>query len=181
MKNGRPPSWRFNAEKSTDWTVEERERVFDALEETPSFVKNLEIDSIYRMKESRSPENPAAANGATIVLYDKAFDTSQNLTHILNHEIAHRLFETLPSKERESFRVAAKWIEKRTNGEVSYVAGRPESKFMRPNGKISVEEDFADGVAFFIHQPSRLKATSPEVFQWMEQNLKPKLDNRGRK
>lgn len=181
LKNERPPSWRFTTEKSADWTVEERERVFETLEETPSFLRNLDIDAIYRMKESKSPANPAATHGPDIVLYDKAFDSTEVLAHVLNHEMAHRLFDTLPPKEQISFRATAKWEEKRVNGPLTYAPGRPESKFLRPNGRLSYEEDFADDVAAYIHQPNRLKAVSPEIFGWMEKHLKPKFSKGSQK
>lgn len=128
--------------------------------------------------ESGVPDNPGATHGADIVLYDKAFDSDQVLTLILNHEMAHRLLETLTRDELKSFLDAAKWKAKRVGGARTYVAGRPESQFLRPNGKLSYQEDFADDVAAYIHQPNRLKAVSPELFLWMEKHLKPRLTKR---
>jgi hypothetical protein len=181
LKNGRPPSWRFGAEKSVDWTAEETERALEALEETPSFLRNLDVDAIYRMKEASNPANPAAMHGTDIVLYDKAFDSTEILAHILNHEMAHLLFDTLSQKDQISYRSTARWEEKRQLGPPTYVPGRPESQFLRPNGRLSYEEDFADNVAAFIHQPSRLKAVSPEIFGWMDKHLKPRLSKGSRK
>jgi hypothetical protein len=159
-------------EKTTDWTVEERERIFEALEETPSFLKDLDVDGLYRMRESTIPGNPGATWRDNVVLYDKAFDSDQVLTLILDHELAHRLASTLSIEELKSFRQAAKW---RDMPDGSFIADRRSEQFLRPNGRLSYMEDFCDDVAAYVQQPQKLRGISPEIFEWMERHLGPRL------
>ena len=147
----------------------------EALSEIPDFLKR-DFDSIYRMKNLANPDNPASVRGTTVVVYDAAFDPKHNLTHILAHEMAHRYFEGLTESERESFRRAAGWV-----GTSSPRPGRPATEFLRPNGMLSPDEDFADDIATYFLKPADLKAKSPKIFGWMEKHLGPKLKRRNHK
>jgi len=159
-------------EKPAEWTAEERERIFESLSETPKLLKGLDIEGIYRMSESVTPENPAASYGPYVVVYNRAFEPEGNLTQVLDHEFAHRLYGALSDKERTSFRNAAKWS---LDDAGNFVCKRPMTHFVRKNEMLSPDEDFADGVAIYIHEPTKLKQASPEVFGWMDRHVKPKL------
>lgn len=162
----------MKSERPANWIPEEIERVLEALSETPKLLKGLDINAIYRMKESVNPENPAANHGGDIVIYDAAFEPKYKLAHVLDHEMAHLLFGALSEREKKAFRDAAKWglTESKT-----FVPGRPEGQFLRKNGMLSPDEDFADSVTAYIHEPQKLKKVSPETFGWMERHLKPKI------
>lgn len=174
LKNGIPKFGGSNIDKRAEWTAEERERLLEALGEIPDFLKE-DFDRIYRMKNLDHSENPASVLGTTLVLYDAAFRSDQNLAQIITHEMAHRYLEKHEG-EKESFRKAAKWI-----GSSKFQPGRPEDQFLRPNGMLSYHEDFADDMAAYIFRPESLKAKSPEIFQWMEKHIGPRLKRGGRK
>jgi hypothetical protein len=167
------PNWRPGTEKVAPWTTEERERLLEVLGETPDLLTKNKIDSIYRLHESSPPGNPASTNLNEIILYDNAFDPSFNLTHVLNHELSHRVFEDLPDSEKDSFLQAGHW--KVDSGSGQFKSSRSPTEFIRKNGMLSPKEDFADDLTEFIHQPAKLRKISPLIFHWMEDHLGPKL------
>ncbi len=171
LKIGRPVFWMFPKEKTAEWTPEELERVLIAVQETPDLLKREDIDGIYRMHQATDPANPASRRGVDVVLYDEAFSEDQNLTHVLDHELAHRLYGSLSDDERSDFAKAGEWKEE--SGRM--VPKRNEKGFVRMNGMLSPEEDFADDVTIHSQQPKKLKKTAPKVYQWMEKNIGPKM------
>lgn len=175
LKMGIPRFWGSKTDQVSEWTIEERERLFEALNEIPDFLKQ-DFDAIHRMKNLANSDNPASVKGTTVVIYDAAFSSNHNLTHILAHEMAHRYFEGLLETERESFRRAAGWI-----GTSNPRPGRPAGQFLRPNGMLSPDEDFADDIATYFLRPLELKAKAPKIFGWMEKHLGPKLKRRNSK
>jgi hypothetical protein len=176
LRPGRPEAWRHPDEQTGQWTTEERERVFDALADTPSILKDPNIFGFYRLKESSPPGNPASNNFADFVLYDSAFDEKHNLTHVISHELAHRLFEKLARGDQGDFASTAEWGA--LNGPNK--PGRTEDKFMRKNGMLSVREDFADDITAFVYEPKVLKLRAPKVYKWIEDHFGNKLRKRGK-
>lgn len=160
-------------DETTSWSSEEIERTLEALKDTPPLLAYQRVDGVYRMKRASQPDNPAASHGPDIVLYDAAFEEKYNLTHVLDHEFSHHLYQSMPDSEQRSFAGAGKW---KTTGQPT--PGRPENQFLRKNGMLSPEEDFADDVTIYIHQPKELKRVAPGVYQWMESHMKPRLEQR---
>jgi hypothetical protein len=176
LMDGRPMSWRHNSEESKKWTSEERERVLETLGETPSLLKNRNINGIYRMGASDYPDNPASNNLSDFVLYDNAFeDEKYNLTHVLNHELCHRLFDDMSTEDQRAFQQAGGWREEKRNGKTVLVNDRREEQFVRKNDMLSPIEDFADSVTAYIHEPTKLKRIAPSVFGWIDKHFGPKL------
>lgn len=176
LSRGKPPSWFFPNEEPANWTAEEVERIIEALEEAPRFLRDQGITGLFRLKKSAVPENPATTKFPNIALYDIAFEGQYNLSLIISHEFSHPLFESLSTADVSSFLKVAGW---RVNNKDQVIERRNKSEFIRENAMLSPLEDFADSVAYFIHQPSKLRATSPRIYDWMEKHLKSKLGNRG--
>jgi hypothetical protein len=177
LKSGRP-LWRPDAEKASDWAAEEVERVLEVLDETPNLLKDNNIKAIYRLKESIPPGNPASTNLNDIVLYDDAFEPPFNLTHVLDHELSHRVFEKLSDGEKGSFRRIAKW-KKDSRVKDHFTPKRSDKEYVRPNAMLSPEEDFADDLTEYVHQPAKLEKMYPPIFDWMKKHIGPKLKNGG--
>jgi len=131
-------------------------------------------------RQASEPDNPASNNYYDVVLYDKAFDTKLNLTHVLDHELAHRVFDDLSNDERESFRRAAGWQEN-PERKGSFRAGRSPGEFLRSNDSLSPEEDFADSITAYIHEPEKLKAIAPSVYNWIRKQMGTRLESRSSK
>lgn len=77
--------------KSKKWSVEEIERLHEALSVLPEIFLNLPNVKIYRMQKSKFAENPATSNNNDITLYDSAFEHKDSLAQILSHELSHSL------------------------------------------------------------------------------------------
>ena len=174
LKDGKPESWPHKSEQAAKWTVEERERVLEALEETPKLLKDTNLYGIFRVREAIDPNNPASNDYADIVIYDKAFSPDYNFTRILNHELAHRLYENLSEEEKIQFQDAGDWI---IDSSGRAKAGRPLKQFVRKNDMLSPTEDFADDVTEYVHAPERLKSTAPKVYRWIQNRFGNTLKN----
>jgi hypothetical protein len=170
LKNGTPSNWRIPNEEPSEWTPEELERIMEALNDTPEILKNFKINGLYRMKKSTLPGNPSSYKNDSIALYDSAFDKDYNLTHVLNHELGHKFYEMLTTRELQTFLKAGKW-NKKSDG---YESSRPKKQFLRNVDLLSPVEDFADSLTEYFHKPQNLKKVAPQIFNWMEKNIKPK-------
>lgn len=166
LLDGKPSTWR-PGEKVSKWTAEQRERVLAALREIPDFLKDPNIFGIFRMKDSETPNNPASSDYSDIVLYDRAFSDKENLTQVLEHEMAHRLFDKLPKSEQDDFRNVGQW-EENPQKPGTFLRGREKGGFVRENDMANPEEDFADGIVTFLNDPEKLKRTAPRVYRWMK-------------
>ncbi len=165
FREGRPESWRLQAEVTAQWTAEERDRVLRALAETSELLKNQKVVGIYRMHKAMDPLNPSSSHADDTVLYDNAFSEEYNLAEVLGHELAHRLYDSLTPAEKKEFAITGKW-----NTEYGK-PGRPECQFVRKNGTLSSEEDFADDAAFFGLHPNKLKKLAPDIYGWMNKKF----------
>lgn len=178
LVTGKPPFWPYSKEQPTAWTEEERERVHEALGELPDLLKDKNMGGIYRLREATFPGNPSTNNYSDIALYDAAFKSPYILAQILGHEFSHRFYENLSKDKKKSFQNAADWHHD-SKGEL--YTRRPESKFLRKNGMLSVEEDFADALPAFVLTPLEPKRKSPEIYGWIEKNYGRDLQPGGKK
>lgn len=168
FRSGRPPSWPLKQEKVSTWTEEERERVLEALSYFPDALQNLAIRGLYRMQKSVYDRNAASGDAAgDIVLYDPAFDLHQNLSQVLAHELAHRAYSELSPNEADDYRAATLWFDKGKNsGQPNWVCLR--KSFEAPDGGDSPAEDFSNGVEYYLFNPNRLKAVTPQAYDWIK-------------
>lgn len=151
--------------KSKKWSVEEIERLHEALSVLPEIFLNLPNVKIYRMQKSKFAENPATSNNNDITLYDSAFEHKDSLAQILSHELSHSLYRKLTDKEKATFRKAAEWIEHpKFKGALTT---KKNKKFIQPDSQLSVDEDFSNHVEHFLFKNKSLKKDSPKAHLWI--------------
>lgn len=176
--NARPKVWGYKKEKSKKWKVEELQRFYDAISVVPDKLINLKNIKIYRMARSIFKGNPATSNFGEITLYDEAFTYRDSLAQIITHELSHALYEKLNYKETESFRLSAGWVEDLLiEGALTTVK---DKKFIQPDSKISISEDFANHIEYYLFKNKLLEKESPTAFQWIKGKYGPEFKiNRG--
>lgn len=169
----RPIDWPHNNEILTPWTVEEKERVLDALCELPEEIwKNSEY-KIYRMKQSKDGQNPATSAKDILVLYDSAFKYRNTLSRVLAHEFAHEIYGNLSISDSKDYRFATNWFEVNKNGKRLLLARK--DGFVADDGRVSPEEDFANNLEFFLFDTKNLKFKTLNAYNWIENHFGDKL------
>jgi hypothetical protein len=163
LKNGKPVGWPHKNEKFVNWTKDEIELLVKALANLPIKISSLPI--FFRAKTSIVAGNPAASMSGIIVLYDKAFDNSIDLSRIIVHELAHELYRSKKPLELREYESVAKWI-RLDNSDKPFRVGR--SQFVAPDGDQSPDEDFANNLEFYVYEPLKLKLKNPEIYVWFE-------------
>lgn len=165
LSNERPGFWGYKSEKSKKWSVEEAERVYEALSVLPQQLLDLDKVKIHRMIEHVSNrDNPATTNYDDVVLYDSAFKHKVPLEQILAHELSHSLYNKLTKYQKKIFATSAKWEEAKSSGK--WVATK-EKIFFEQDSKASLEEDFANHIEYYLFKGQFLKKSSPEAHKWI--------------
>lgn len=82
LKNSSPKGWPHSSETFKNWSTEERELLFEALEKLPPELWSEEIQSVYRARKSKDHPNPATSADHIIVLYDSAFQRDYDLSRV---------------------------------------------------------------------------------------------------
>ena len=168
LKNGRPVRWPAD-EKSASWTLEQRERVLEALSELPPALRDIPIQGIFRFKKSKHYPNPGSKLGSNIALFDSAFDSSRNLARILAHELAHMSFERLNDKDAIDYRDKTQWTVEVVDHSYGW---RPRSSgFVADDGRMSPDEDYANNVEYILFEPNVLKKVTPQAYQWLRKKF----------
>lgn len=167
--------WLKNGEKLRPWSVEERERVLEALSELPPTLIIDSVKALYRLQKSLAyGENPAAGESGEIGLYDLAFNSKTNLPRVLSHEFAHELYRQFSDAEKEQYRVTAEWLlikNNRTPGVYQLVPARDDKNFVESDGPESMTEDFSNNVEYFLFAPEILKQKTPRVHDWIKKKF----------
>ena len=168
IKPGFPEGWLRHDEKSKLWSEEEKERVLEALESIPEFLRE-KIEGIYRMARDESGSaNPGSQDGGKIVLYDSAFEGKYILAHVLAHEMAHSIFERYTPDQVVEYARAGDWVGTEMLGKVLYSRGRERNTFVRDVGWSRFDEDFSSNVEFYMFKPDELKKKTPKVYEWIK-------------
>ncbi|MGZ3747486.1 MAG: hypothetical protein ACXVB4_06085 [Pseudobdellovibrionaceae bacterium] len=170
FKNGIPPNWPHSKEKAGSWTVEEKERIIEALEELPDILLSDKIAGIYRLKKSKDFPNPASSSYGVIVIYDSSFDSSRNLGRILCHELSHQNFKDLSNEEKQDYRRATGWHLKLESDRNVYWVGR-KSGYVEEDGKNSYEEDYSNNLEYYLYDPDKLKKVTPSGYEWIKKHF----------
>lgn len=170
LKDLLPSGWPRKGEIGRRWSQEERERVLEALGFLPANFRSSNLQGIFRGSHSLDFSNQATSDHrGNIVLYDNAFNRSENLTQILAHELAHRAFDDLSATDASDYRTTAKWVDISESGTPDWLSyGR---KFVLPDGVTSPEEDFANNVEYFLFNSKKLEEVSPEAFSWIKKHF----------
>ncbi len=179
IKNDGPRVWGYKQEKVKNWTAEEIERALEAISELPELLREQAIKGLYRMMRSIFGDNPATNNLGDIVLYDSALETNHNLARVLAHELAHQLFDTLPSDQKDSYRAATGWNKDAIRGK--WTCSRAAGQFVQADGRDSPEEDFANNIEYFVFNTSELQKITSGAYQWIEKHFGSRLTLKQRK
>ena len=175
IKNGLPTEWPHKNEKSQKWSVEEINRLIEAIEALPDYFKSIYLNGIYRLQKSKDFPNPAtSSSNGEIVLYDEAFAKNRNLSQIVTHELAHQLYRKMSESENLDYRMAAGWHTE-VDGRKIYILPR-EKGYIEPDGANSAEEDYANNLEYFIHNSDKLKKISPKIYDWFVKKYPNKLN-----
>jgi len=166
FKNTLPTRWPWVGEKIKSWTVEEIERVLEALDSLPKALRLKSIKGIYRFGRSKDYPNPATSRAGEIVLYDTALDESRNLARILSHEFAHEIYRNFSTKEKYDSDLAANWFESSDDKGRTIRVARGDG-FVELDGRQSSDEDFSNNVEYFLFEPEKLKTATPNVYTWI--------------
>ena len=177
IKDGLPTEWPHKIEKSQKWTTEEINRLIEAIEGLPDYLKSILINGIYRLQKSKDISNPATnSDKAEIVLYDEAFSRNRNLSRIVAHEFAHQHYAALTKEEKLDYRIAAEWHTEVKSGKVYWLPR--EKGYIEPDGIESAEEDYANNLEHFIHNSVKLKEISPKIYNWFYKKYPNKTKGR---
>lgn len=168
LSSKRPEIWGYKKEKSKKWSVEEIERLHEALSVLPDIFLNLPNVKLYRMQKSNFAENPATSNYKDTVLYDLAFEHKDSLAQILAHELSHSLYRQLTDKEKSAFLEAAAWIEHPVVFKGALTT-KKNKRFIQPDSQLSVDEDFSNHIEYFLFKNKSLKKDSPRAYLWVRE------------
>jgi hypothetical protein len=181
----RPVNWpeANKLEKTSGWTVEETERMLEALANVNEVLWLGSIKGFHRMDKSIFPNNHASGTPGHIVLYNSAFGENQNLARILTHELAHEYYRgEMNLTEQVGYNVLSGWRidnSRPSNGPKKWRSTR--SKFVDADGSDSPEEDFANNVEYFFFNKTKLQFLAPEPYSWIEQRFNDKVIKEKRK
>lgn len=171
FSNKRPKVWGYKKEKSKKWSVEENQRLYNAISVLPSVLQNLKGIKVYRMSRSQRIGNPATSNQLDIVLYDIAFMHEDSLAQIISHELAHRLYGKLSADDKKSFISSAGWLK---IADTIYIPEKSK-KYIKQDSKTSIEEDFANHIEYFLFKPNILKNKSLSSYKWIQKQFGSKF------
>lgn len=116
-----------------------------------------------------SATSPASGSKEYIILFPKAFTDLGLLKRVLAHEVVHFLARREWRGSFEKYKSISGWS--------SLPKGMVYRKgsFVEIDGQFSAEEDFANNIEYFMFDPSKLKATNPEIFAWIQKNFAKSL------
>lgn len=175
LVNGRPKDWVFNEEKSSDWTSAEISQFIKAAEKLPTLLRNKV--NVFRMKKSKDIENPATSTKGVMVLYDSAFSGKDILSRILIHELAHEFYRKMPNAQKDKFHkdMGWVWLSSKPYVETEGLWKGSRSKYVTRDSDTSPEEDFANGIEYYLFESTRLKFMDPKMHQWIKSKYGDKL------
>jgi hypothetical protein len=174
FKDQRPEKWPYKNEKTKKWTLEETERVLEAICELPKELWNKSNYKIYRMDKSKDGGNPATSSENILILYDSAFSEKYNLSRVIAHEFAHEIYNKLDHKIKGEYQAPMGWITVRHAGTDFVISSRKEN-YVADDGLASPEEDFANNVEFFLFDTKKLQKITPKAFEWINKHFSDKF------
>jgi hypothetical protein len=163
IKNGEPAQWPNISERTAQWTSQEKDLVLQALSKLPSIFKDKSLKGFFRKKKPifLNFGTEATTSDGSIVIYDRAFNSSNPLDRVLAHELTHVLSEKTWFSKMNKYGNQMGWKPGRT---------RP-GLFAKPDARESLEEDFTVSIEFFLFEPQALKEKTPKAFNWIKGNF----------
>lgn len=177
LKSERPIGWPNENEKLVPWSLAETEQVIDALSALPKSIWGNYIKGIYRMDKSKDDPNPASSGGGFIVLYNRAFGSAKRpgLARVLAHELAHEVYRHLNDLDKTAYNFSTSWLDLKTRKEPVWSNRRNSNEFIRPEGQLGPDEDFAECLEAFLFDPGLLKRRVPYAYVWMKRHFGDKF------
>ena len=172
LLNSKPIEWPIVGESFKSWSLSEKERILEALEEMPQEFLNSKINSVHRAGKSKDFPNPATSADGIIVLYDNAFDSKNNLARILAHEFSHQIYRELSPKNKKEYGYGTNWIPLDPLG-LKFLSRK--DGFVQDDGRESPEEDFANNLEFFLFDPKDLEKLTPQASRWIKEHYHDNL------
>lgn len=174
--NSKPSYWPRTGEKQKKWTVEERERVLEALADLPEPLLLDSVKEIYRFEKSQDyDKNPASGESGALGVYDAAFNKNANLTRVLAHELAHELFRQFSVADKILCAKAMGWTFKKDEKTEQYRAIPRKSGYVEVDGQLLTTEDFANNIEYFLFNQKRLNEVTPQAAEWIRHKFGDKL------
>lgn len=165
-----PANWPYKNEVSKKWTLDEKERIFEAICELPEQIWKKSEYKFYRMKKSKDGENPATSADRIIVLYDNAFSKKYNLSRVIAHEFAHELYKKINRKMKSTYLIATNWLVEFV-GDEEVVQAKRLVGYVADDGNSSPQEDFANNVEYHLFDLKNLQEKTPSAFTWIKDNF----------
>jgi Mlc titration factor MtfA (ptsG expression regulator) len=106
-----------------------------------------------------------------IILYDSVFFITHNLYEIVIHELSHILYNSLDDNIKDKYLHVAKWEDSNSSGKNSKMIVY-RSKFVKEDGKLYPDEDFANNVESYFSKDQKIKKLNPKIFKWIDQFFK---------
>lgn len=165
--SGQPRDWPLK-EMSLKWSPSEIKAVSERISQVPDQIFEPGNFEFYRMAKSVDFPNPATnANTSppAIVLYDTAFSQRYDLTRVIFHEMTHVFYQKMPASLKDNYNLKMNWVL------VDPIKNRWISRkdsFVKENGKISAEEDFANNLEYFLFDSKKLREVNGNAFDWMK-------------
>jgi hypothetical protein len=109
-----------------------------------------------------------------IALYDRAFQTDQNIARVLAHEFSHKLYRRLSIDDARSYNSAGDWLLLRTpRGDLIFAPDR--DGYVEDDGREGPDEDFCNNLEYFLFNPHQLKTKTPKVYDWIRKKFGDKF------
>ena len=136
------------------------------------------MDGIYRLNKfsGEPPNNPGAGFDNSIALYDEAFNQKQNLSRVLAHEFAHKLYRQFYDVDGgKEYADIAEWklYSNAKTGDKFLTTWRDD--FVEADGIKGPDEDFSNNIEYFLFDPKKLKAKSPKINDWIQKKYGAKF------
>jgi len=163
LKRLRAPSEPFSHLASEDLRI-----VKEALSRMPKAFRSAKLKAIVKASGEGgivTGYSPAVSSDEYLILFPSAFVKPGETPRILAHEIVHFLIENEWAHRFKEYKRVTGWG----------IGSVRKGGFVESDGKSSAEEDFANNVEFYLFERSTLKTQSPEIFGWLEKNMRALL------
>jgi hypothetical protein len=98
----------------------------------------------------------------TLMLFDQAFGSDEELVALVAHEIGHALSFKAPSEKAGSASAAS--------GKAFQDAAKADGKPITTYGAKSIEEQYAESYSMFISEPETMRVLRPKLFEFFTTN-----------
>ena len=171
-RNFKPAKLNFSKPQSSrskikNFSKKEIKQIQLSFKELPGILTKFGKITFQRKKSGVIPNNPAVSNTSkkTIILHDSI--SRYNMKRVIAHELAHFLYDSLPSKVKKSYKSVAEWELRTYKGNKFNVFMR--KTFVAADSIVSPSEDFANNIEYYLFEGKILKKKNPQIYKWVKQ------------